>query len=126
MLCMRQAMTKTTARQLTMQSTLPSPPLRRLGNPVFVCERSPELFALVHGRRCTLTVLAPGVVRLLSFGDSTVFGTIQKNTWSNTSLQLAPIRTVWSKATRVISFGVATGALWVAWIASCVITSPNP
>ena len=46
--------------------------------------RVPELFALVHGRRYTLTALAPGVVRLLSFGDIAASGTTRKNTWSNT------------------------------------------
>ena len=80
MLCMRQAMTKTTTRQLAVQSTLPSLPMRRLDKPMFVCDRSPVLSALVHGRRYTLTVLAPGVVKLLSFGDITVFGTTRKNT----------------------------------------------
>ena len=83
MLCVQQAMTTTTIRQLAVQSTLPSLPARRLDKPTFVCDRSPELFPPVHGLRYTLTALAPGVVRLLSFGDIIAFGTTRKNTWSN-------------------------------------------
>ena len=94
MLRMQQAMIKTMIRRLTVQSTLPSPPNRRIDNPMFVCDRSPELFPLVLGRRYTLTVLAPGVVKLPLFGDTIVFGITRRNTWSNIWLQLTPICTV--------------------------------
>ena len=83
MLCSQQAMAKTVTCQLAVRSTLLPLPMRRLDKPMFVCGRSLVLSALVPGRRCTLTVLAPGVARLLSFGDITVFGTTRKNTWSN-------------------------------------------
>jgi len=83
MLCVQQAMMKATTRHSTMQSTLPSLPAQRLDKPMFVCDRKPALFVLVRRSRYTLTVLAPGVVRLLSFGDIIAFGTTRKNTWSN-------------------------------------------
>ena len=55
----------------------------------------------------------PGVVKkLLSFGDITVFGTTQKNTWSNTSLQLAPIRTVWNKVTALFRLALQLVCSW--------------